>query len=97
MLGSAGVIAGTAVQLVDAQGSRRWLWITLVVVGAVVAVPALMLQSPWWTERQRQRIERAHHDRVRAVVGGPGSGKSAVVGRLVILADLDLRAPAGVA
>ena len=141
MLGSAGVIVGTAVQLVDAQGSRRWLWITLVVVGAVVAVPALVLQSPWWTERQRRRIERAHHDRerqiderhfltygrgvvrpdwrgsyftgrtaairalvgfldgdpavgggrVRAVVGGPGSGKSAVVGRLVILANLDMR------
>jgi WD40 repeat protein len=141
VLGSAGVIVGTAVQLVDAQGSQRWLWITLVVVGAVVAVPALVLQSPWWTERQRRRIERAHHDRgrqiderhfltygrgvvrpdwrgsyftgrtaairalvgfldgdpavgggrIRAVVGGPGSGKSAVVGRLVILANLDMR------
>ncbi len=126
VLGASGLVVATVAQLVGRDNSLRPLWTALLVVGVVVAVPGLVLQSPWWRDRQRAaqgRIERrladerqigttargvpgvdwtgsyftgrvealralsefvadGGDDRVRAVVGRPGSGKSAVIGRL---------------
>lgn len=140
LLGAFGVVVGTAAQLVGEDDRLRPVWIGLLIAGAVLAAPALVLQSPWWRERWRAVGERiARHraderhfetsgrgvlrpdwpgsyftgrtralralvdfldaapadalrgagvqDRVRVVVGQPGCGKSAVLGRLRILAD----------
>jgi WD domain, G-beta repeat len=142
LLGVLAVVLGAATSIVDKQESLRWLSVPLIVAGALVSVPAALLASPWWHQRQearhrhaevaaeraRQRIRdrRDHFEPrgrgvlpfagrrgwyftgrhrvlqelagwlaaasgsqplVRVVTGGPGSGKSAVLGRLVLLAD----------
>jgi WD40 repeat protein len=140
VLGAVTIASGAATQLIDPQGGQRRLWVGLVVIGAMVAITAAVLQSSWWNARQQGRAARAYRDRreraeerssdatargvarpdwdgsyftgrtaaisalvefldrpwgsaagpvqrVRVVVGGPGSGKSAVLGRLAVLAD----------
>jgi hypothetical protein len=140
LLGAFGVVVGAAAQVVSRDDGLRPVWIGLLVAGAVLAAPVLVLQSPWWRDRwrtvrgriERHRTDERHfetsgrgvlrpdwpgsyftgrvralralvefldvapadarrgagvQDRVRVVVGQPGCGKSAVLGRLVILAD----------
>jgi hypothetical protein len=130
-------VLAAAATIVDKDESLRWLWVALIVAGAVGSVPLAILSSPWWQQRQtanreraevaarRARDQRYHFDPrgrgvlpfgerqgfyftgrtralqelagwlaavegqppVRVVTGTPGSGKSAVLGRLVMLAD----------
>jgi CTP:molybdopterin cytidylyltransferase MocA len=109
--------------------------VLLLGLGAVVAVPGVVVASPWWQHRRAEAVRRdvdrqrrdvewrlyfggtarcvaeAHwpgefftgrtaalrevarwlgqdgDDPVKLIVGGPGSGKSAVLGRVVMLAD----------
>jgi hypothetical protein len=136
------LVLAAAATIVDKRESLRWLWVVLIVAGALVGVPATVLASPWWQNRQEtrrshaeltaRRVQQRTHDQrdhfeprgrgvlpfgrrqgwyftgrvralqelaswlaappnthamVRVVTGAPGSGKSAVLGRLVLLAD----------
>jgi WD40 repeat protein len=136
------VVLAAAATIVDKRESLRWLWVALIVAGALVGGPAAVLASPWWQHRHevrrrqaevtaRRAQQRAHDQRdhfeprgrgvlpfggregwyftgrvralrelagwlaappdnqamMRVVTGDPGSGKSAVLGRLVLLAD----------
>jgi WD40 repeat protein len=141
VLGVVTIALAAAVELLDKRESLRWLWMTLVGVGVVVAGVAAVLGSPWWQHRQaakaaaelarrsweedrdrtlselepraqgvlpfsgrqgsyftgRDRVLReavawltappSREPAMLVVTGMAGSGKSAVLGRLVVLSD----------
>src|SRR5262245_38238939 len=56
-LGTALTVAAT---IVDKWPSLRGLWVALTVIGALVAMPAVMLTTPWGQHRQEAKAaERA--------------------------------------
>jgi hypothetical protein len=71
VLGVLAALLGAAASIVDKWESLRWLWLLLTLLGAGVGVPAALLASPWWHNRQQAKLEeeRARWARERMAQG----------------------------
>src|SRR5262249_4483928 len=56
-------VVGTAAQVVGKDDALRPVWIGLLIAGAVLAAPVLVLQSPWWRDRRHTVHERIESHR----------------------------------
>jgi hypothetical protein len=51
-------VLAAAATIVDKDESLRWLWVALIVAGALVGAPTAVLASPWWQHRQDDRARQ---------------------------------------